>query len=43
VPLKTGALPDNLGGLFVIGFLLNAAWGIGWALFLHLGERMRSA
>src|SRR5215470_2621256 len=32
VPLKSGHLPDGMGRLFVIGFLLNAAWGIGWAL-----------
>jgi len=43
VPLKSGALPGNMGGLFVIGFLLNAAWGIGWALFLALFERLRGA
>jgi hypothetical protein len=41
VPLKTGGLPAEMGGLFVIGFLLNAAWGIGWALFLALFERLR--
>ncbi len=29
VPLKTGALPPNMVGLFAIGLLLNAAWGIG--------------
>lgn len=39
-PLKNGGLPPNLPGLFVIGFLLNAAWGIGWALLLHLFGRM---
>ena len=43
VPLKTGALPGAMGGLFVIGFLVNAAWGIGWALFLALFERLRGA
>lgn len=43
VPLKTGGLPDAMGVLFVIGFLLNAAWGIGWALFLALFERLRAA
>ena len=42
-PLKVGGRPPHLIGLFVIGFLLNAAWGIGWALLLHLFERMRSA
>jgi hypothetical protein len=36
VPLKTGTLPPNMAGLFIIGFLLNAAWGIGWALLLML-------
>jgi hypothetical protein len=41
VPLKTGALPPNMVGLFTIGFLLNATWGIGWALFLKLFARMR--
>ena len=41
VPLKSGHLPGDMGGLFVIGFLLNAAWGIGWALFLALLERLR--
>jgi hypothetical protein len=41
-PLKMGRLPPNPVGLFVIGFLLNAAWGIGWALFLHWFERLRS-
>jgi hypothetical protein len=42
-PLKFGGSPPNLIGLFIIGFLLNAAWGIGWALFLHWFELMRSA
>jgi len=41
VPLKTGALPPHMVGLFAIGFLLNAVWGIGWALFLKLFARMR--
>jgi hypothetical protein len=35
VPLKTGALPPNMVGLFTIGFLLNAAWGVGWARFFE--------
>jgi hypothetical protein len=43
VPLKSGGLPPDMVGLFIIGFLLNAAWGIGWALFLMLLERMRGA
>jgi hypothetical protein len=38
-PLKTGDLPRNMTGVFIIGFLLNAAWGIGWALFLKLFAR----
>ena len=41
-PLKIGGLPPDMIGLFIIGFLLNAAWGIGWALFLWLVERMRA-
>jgi hypothetical protein len=41
VPLKTGAMPPDMVGLFIIGFLLNAAWGIGWGLFLRLFDRMR--
>jgi len=41
VPLKTGTLPSEMGGLFIIGFLLNAAWGIGWALLLMLLDRLR--
>jgi hypothetical protein len=40
VPLKTGTLPRNMAGLFVIGWLLNAAWGIGWVLFLKLFNRI---
>ena len=43
VPLKSGHLPGQMGGLFVIGFLLNAAWGIGWALLLRWFEGMRSS
>jgi hypothetical protein len=42
VPLKSGHLPGDMVGLFVIGFLLNAAWGLGWALFLALFERLRA-
>lgn len=41
-PLKFGGLPPNMIGLFIIGFVLNAAWGIGWALFLALFERLRA-
>jgi len=40
-PLKVGGLPPDIPGLFVIGFLLNAAWGLGWALFLRWFEQMR--
>jgi hypothetical protein len=40
-PLKFGGFPPNPGGLFAIGFLLNAAWGIGWALLLRWFEQMR--
>jgi hypothetical protein len=42
VPLKTGHLPGAMGPLFIIGFLVNAAWGIGWALFLKLFQRLRA-
>jgi hypothetical protein len=42
-PIKIGGLPPDMVGLFIIGFLLNAAWGIGWALFLMLLGRMRGA
>ncbi len=42
-PIKIGGLPPDLVGLFIIGFLLNAAWGIGWALFLAWFERMRGS
>ena len=40
-PLKVGGRPPQPLGLFIVGFLLNAAWGIGWALFLRLFESMR--
>jgi hypothetical protein len=39
VPLKTGAALPNPGQIFVLGFILNAAWGIGWALFYRLFTR----
>jgi hypothetical protein len=39
VPLKSGTLPSNMGGLFIIGFLLNAAWGFGWALWARSDDR----
>ena len=42
-PLKVGGLPPGMVGFFIIGFVLNAAWGIGWALFLALFERLRGA
>ena len=41
-PLKIGGLPPDMVGLFIIGFLLNAAWGIGWAIFVALIDRMRA-
>jgi hypothetical protein len=40
-PLKVGGLPPGMVGFFVIGFLLNAAWGIGWAILCALFERLR--
>jgi hypothetical protein len=40
-PLKFGGLPHGMVGLFIIGFILNAAWGLGWALFLALFRRLR--
>jgi hypothetical protein len=43
VPLKTGGLPAAMGPLFIIGFLVNAAWGIGWALLLALFQRLRAS
>jgi hypothetical protein len=39
-PLKFGGMPPDLVGLFIIGFILNAAWGLGWALFLLWFQRM---
>ena len=33
----------DIVGFFVIGFILNAAWGLGWALFLMLFQKMRAA
>ena len=41
-PLKIGGLPPDMVGLFIIGFLLNAAWGIGWAIFVALIDRLRA-
>ncbi len=45
LPLKTGALLGlhDFIQLMIIGFLLNAAWGIGTALFLKLLGQMRGA
>jgi hypothetical protein len=40
-PLKFGGLPPGMVGLFIIGFILNAAWGLGWALFLAWFRRLR--
>lgn len=40
-PIKVGGLPPGMAGFFVIGFLLNAAWGLGWAVFCTLFERLR--
>jgi hypothetical protein len=40
-PLKFGGLPPGMVGLFIIGFILNAAWGLGWAVFLALFRRLR--
>jgi hypothetical protein len=42
-PLKFGGMPPDLVGLFIIGFILNAAWGLGWALFMALFQRLRGA
>jgi hypothetical protein len=42
-PLKFGGVPSDIVGFFVIGFILNAAWGLGWALFLMLFQKMRAA
>jgi hypothetical protein len=43
VPLKGVTLPASVGTIFVLGFILNAAWGIGWALFFRLLARPRGA
>jgi hypothetical protein len=40
-PLKTGAIASPLVPILVVGALLNAAWGIGTALFLRLMARPR--
>jgi hypothetical protein len=39
-PLKFGGVPSDIVGFFIIGFILNAAWGLGWALFLTLFQRL---
>jgi hypothetical protein len=41
-PLQTGGVPPFIP-ILIIGFIVNAAWGIGWALFLALFERLRGA
>ena len=41
VPLKGETLPASVGRIFVLGAILNAAWGIGWALLFKLFERAR--
>jgi len=41
-PLKFGDLPPSMLELFVVGFILNGAWGLGWALFLAWFERLRA-
>jgi hypothetical protein len=41
-PLKSGQIAPFVPVL-IIGFIVNAAWGIGWALFLMLFERMRGS
>jgi hypothetical protein len=43
VPIKTGAVPSNLGQIAVIGGLLNGAWGFGTALFLRALTRRGTA
>jgi hypothetical protein len=40
-PLKVGGMVPDLVGFFIIGFILNAAWGLGWALFLALFRKLR--
>lgn len=41
-PLKVGGMVPDVAGFFIIGFILNAAWGVGWALFLLLFQRLGS-
>jgi hypothetical protein len=41
-PIKMGGMPPFFP-ILVLGFLVNAAWGMGWALFLALFERLRGA
>jgi hypothetical protein len=41
-PLKFGGMVPDLVGFFIIGFILNAAWGLGWALFLMVFQRLGS-
>ncbi|HYM02227.1 MAG TPA: hypothetical protein VET85_04715 [Stellaceae bacterium] len=41
VPLKSGGLPPIVP-ILIIGFIVNAAWGIGWAIFVALIDRLRA-
>lgn len=38
-PIKTGG-PAPFYPVIVIGFIVNAAWGLGWAIFTMIGEKM---
>ena len=40
-PLKSGGVPPFIP-ILIIGFIVNAAWGIGWAILLALAEKMRA-
>jgi len=40
-PITTGTLPQDLGRLFLIGSLLNGAWGVGTAVLLAIFDRIR--
>jgi hypothetical protein len=42
-PLKIGGRPADPLRVFIVGFLLNAAWGVGWPLLFHWFEGMRRA
>jgi hypothetical protein len=39
-PLKVGGMVPDFIGFFIIGFILNAAWGLGWALFTLLFRKV---